>query len=120
MWQVEFDDHFATKFGKLPLKVRKAIAAYAILLESEGPHLACPHADTLKGSSHANMKELRPTVDKVEWRVAYAFDPRRRASCSRLRPRAGRRPPIRGDRQGGHALSTHLAALRRPGSRKKE
>ncbi len=25
------------------------------------------------------MKELRPTVNKVEWRVAYAFDPKRKA-----------------------------------------
>jgi hypothetical protein len=25
------------------------------------------------------MKELRPTVNKLEWRVAYAFDPERRA-----------------------------------------
>jgi len=25
------------------------------------------------------MKELRPTVNKVEWRVAFAFDLRRRA-----------------------------------------
>ncbi|WP_410823912.1 type II toxin-antitoxin system RelE/ParE family toxin [Methylobacterium oryzisoli] len=38
-----------------------------------------PLADSLKGSKHANMKELRPTVNKVEWRVAYAFDTRRKA-----------------------------------------
>jgi hypothetical protein len=25
------------------------------------------------------MKELRPTVNKVEWRVAFAFDPKRKA-----------------------------------------
>lgn len=25
------------------------------------------------------MKELRPTVNRVEWRVAYAFDPNRTA-----------------------------------------
>jgi hypothetical protein len=98
MWQVEFDDHFATKFGKLPLKVRKAIAAYAILLESEGPHLACPHADTLKGSSHANMKELRPTVDKVEWRVAYAFDPRRRAILLAAAAKGGKKTAYKGQR----------------------
>jgi len=36
-------------------------------------------ADALKGSKHANMRELRPTVNKVEWRVAFAFDTARRA-----------------------------------------
>ena len=30
--------------------------------------------DTLKGSKFAKMKELRATVNKVEWRVAFAFD----------------------------------------------
>ena len=29
------------------------------LLESYGPQLGRPHADTLSGSRHANMKELR-------------------------------------------------------------
>jgi len=49
------------------------------LLERDGPELGRPWADKLKGSKHPNMKELRPTVDKVEWRVAYAFDPERKA-----------------------------------------
>ncbi len=35
--------------------------------------------DTLKGSRHANMKELRFTVDGGVWRVAFAFDPHRDA-----------------------------------------
>ena len=34
---------------------------------------------TLKGSKHANMKELRFTLPDGEWRVAFAFDPRRAA-----------------------------------------
>jgi hypothetical protein len=49
------------------------------LLKRDGPLLGRPWADTLKCSRHANMKELRPTVNKLEWRVAYAFDPERRA-----------------------------------------
>jgi hypothetical protein len=35
--------------------------------------------DTLKGSRHANMKELRFSAAGGEWRVAFAFAPRRRA-----------------------------------------
>jgi hypothetical protein len=35
--------------------------------------------DTLKGSIYPNMKELRFDADGGVWRVAFAFDPRRRA-----------------------------------------
>lgn len=33
----------------------------------------------LKGSRHANMKELRFDADDGVWRVAFAFDPKRKA-----------------------------------------
>ena len=35
--------------------------------------------DTLKGSKHANMKELRFDCDGGVWRVAFAFDTERAA-----------------------------------------
>jgi len=41
--------------------------------------LGRPRADTLNGSKHANMKELRFDADDGVWRVAFAFDPRRKA-----------------------------------------
>ena len=44
-----------------------------------GPRLGRPHADTLNGSKHANMKELRFEALHGEWRAAFAFDPERRA-----------------------------------------
>lgn len=34
---------------------------------------------SLEGSKHANMKELRVKVLKVQWRFAFAFDPERKA-----------------------------------------
>ena len=34
---------------------------------------------TQEGSSHANMKELRFSAADGEWRVAFAFDPKRKA-----------------------------------------
>jgi hypothetical protein len=49
------------------------------LLEREGPQLGRPHADTLKGSRHTNMKELRCTARDGAWRIGYAFDPSRTA-----------------------------------------
>src|SRR3954454_16183833 len=79
MWTVLFHDEFVPEFLMLDEQVQDAIRAYAQALEAEGPRLGRPRADTLKGSAHANMKELRPTVNKVEWRVACAFDVERRA-----------------------------------------
>ncbi len=49
------------------------------LLRMNGPQLGRPHADTLSGSRHANLKELRFKADNGVWRVAYAFDPERLA-----------------------------------------
>jgi hypothetical protein len=47
------------------------------LLKVFGPTLSRPHADTLKGSKHANMKELRANTADEVLRVAFAFDPQR-------------------------------------------
>jgi hypothetical protein len=41
--------------------------------------LGRPRVDTLNGSRHANMKELRFSAADGEWRVAFAFDPGRKA-----------------------------------------
>jgi hypothetical protein len=56
-----------------------AILTRAILLEGEGPTLGRPHADTLTGSKHANMKEMRCNAADGVWRIAFAFDPDRQA-----------------------------------------
>lgn len=77
-WSVVFHAAFEAEFVDLPLVVREALAASATLLASHGPMLGRPHADTLAGSKHANMKELRFTADDGVWRVAFAFDPERK------------------------------------------
>ena len=58
------------------------ILALALLLQQFGPQLGRPRVDTLNGSRHANMKELRFSAADGEWRVAFAFDIRRKVSCS--------------------------------------
>ena len=55
------------------------LLAQATLLETFGPALGRPRVDTLNGSRHANMKELRFQAADGVWRVAFAFDPRRKA-----------------------------------------
>jgi hypothetical protein len=38
-----------------------------------------PRADTLNGSRYTNMKEVRFSAADGEWRIAFAFDPKRKA-----------------------------------------
>lgn len=45
----------------------------------EGPDLGRPIVDTLYGSRHSNMKELRFNAEGGVWRFAFAFDPKQRA-----------------------------------------
>jgi len=78
-WKVIFHPEFVPEFTELSEPVRQKIIALAELLTIFGPHLARPKVDTLKGSRHSNMKELRFDADKGAWRVAFAFDLKRRA-----------------------------------------
>ncbi len=76
---VEFHPEFDPEFMDMPLTVQQMILARAELLRRLGPRLGRPQVDTLKGSKHSNMKELRFEADDGVWRVAFAFDVRRRA-----------------------------------------
>ena len=78
-WDVEFEDAFEAEFLALEQEVQDALFAAARLLVDYGPQLGRPYADTLKGSKHANMKELRFDAADGEWRAAFAFDPQRKA-----------------------------------------
>ena len=78
-WVVELYRDFESEFAKLDDAVQDELLAMAGLLEIYGPHLSRPHADTLSGSRHANMKELRFGAADGVWRVAFAFDPERKA-----------------------------------------
>lgn len=78
-WQVVFHDAFKPEFDALTESVQDELLAMVELLKVAGPHLRRPGADTLKGSRHANMKELRFEAGDGVWRAAYAFDPVRRA-----------------------------------------
>lgn len=78
-WNVEFHDAFEVEFLAFEQTVQDALLAAAKLLADYGPQLGRPHADTLKGSKHANMKELRFEASDGEWRAAFAYDPERKA-----------------------------------------
>jgi hypothetical protein len=78
-WIVEFHPAFGREFEDLAESVRIALAERVGMLSQLGPALGRPHCDSLAGSQFANMKELRLGTSQGAWRVAFAFDPRRRA-----------------------------------------
>lgn len=77
-WQILFHEEFVNEFYALPRTVQDELLAHAKLLQELGPRLGRPRVDTLNGSRHANMKELRFDAADGVWRVAFAFDPKRR------------------------------------------
>ena len=79
MWEVFGTDEFDEWFGPLGDDAHADILAKVNLLRQRGPKLGRPHADTLNGSKYANMKELRANTAEQVFRIAFAFDPKRRA-----------------------------------------
>jgi len=58
-WSVIFHEEFDAEFQALEEALQDELLAHAKLLQSYDPDLGRPTVDTLKGSRHANMKELR-------------------------------------------------------------
>ena len=79
MWEVEFSDEFERWWQTLDEDERESLLAGVKLLQQLGPLLGRPHADTVKGSRHSNMKELRTQHRGRPLRTLFAFDPRRSA-----------------------------------------
>jgi len=78
-WTVLFHDAFDAEFSDLTEDLQDELLAHARLLAEFGPNLGRPTVDTLKGSRHSNMKELRFSWNGQIWRVAFVFDPQRQA-----------------------------------------
>jgi hypothetical protein len=78
-WSVVFHEEFEAEFDELSKEVQDELYAEAGFVERFGPETGRPHVDTLKDSNYSNMKELRFEAEDGEWRVAFAFDPTRRA-----------------------------------------
>jgi hypothetical protein len=75
-WRTERTDEFRKWWVRLTELERRQVAASIQKLEKVGPNAGRPLVDTVKGSRHLNMKELRPSQTI---RVFFAFDPRRTA-----------------------------------------
>ncbi len=66
---------FQREYRRLPKEVQQKICEMVNILD---PLLGRPNVDTLAGSDHKNMKELRFDAAGGVWRVAFAFDRDRR------------------------------------------
>lgn len=75
MWDVEVTDQFAEWWDILSFEDQQTVKPAVDMLAQGGPSLGRPLVDTIKGSRHANMKELRAAM----FRVLFAFDPKRTA-----------------------------------------
>lgn len=88
-WVVEIDlvDDW---MPSLDQKSYEQVVAALELLADRGPALGCPLVDSVVGSRHKNMKELRPgSSGRSELRVLFAFDPDRLAILSVAGDKAG-------------------------------
>jgi hypothetical protein len=77
VWEVEYTDEFEEWWNDLEERDQENLVVVVGKLQEQGPALPRPLADTVKGSRHSNMKELRPLSSNI--RVLFAFDPRRKA-----------------------------------------
>ena len=78
-WEVDLHEVFVPEYSELHKEVQDELLAHIEPLEQFGPQLGRPRVDTLNGSGHGNMKELRFGAAGGVWRFAFAFDPKRRA-----------------------------------------
>ena len=76
------------------------------LLQQFGPQLGRRRVDILNGSRHANMKEMRFGAADAEWRVAFAFDAKRKATLL-----------VAGDKSGGSERRFYRELIRKADDR---
>ena len=116
VWNVATTDDFDDWFTALDEDGQVEVLAKVNLLKLLGPQLGRPHADTLKGSMHANMKELRADTKDMVMRIAFAFDPNRAA----ILLVAGNKTGVRQKRfyrqlitRADELYNTHLSTIKR-------
>ena len=78
-WTIEFHEDSDREFQGFDDRAQDEILAKLIVLEKEGPNFGRPHADTLNGSSHSNMKDMRVSAAGGIWRIAFSPAPGRNA-----------------------------------------
>jgi hypothetical protein len=115
-WRAERTNEFNDWWETLTEAEQRHVAAYIEVLKEVGPGAGRPRVDSIEGSKHANMKELR-VAQTI--RVLFAFDPRRVAVLLIGGDKAGktkrfyRQTISKADR----IYDAHLQRIQRRGSR---
>jgi hypothetical protein len=79
VWKVIETPEFGEWYGSLDDDAKEDILAKVEVLKAIGPGLGRPQVDTVKGSRHPNLKELRVQSNGRPFRILFAFDPKRQA-----------------------------------------
>jgi hypothetical protein len=81
MWEIRWTKEFEGWIlsDEADAAIREDARAALKVLAEFGPALGRPLVDTVKGSRHPNMKELRVQSRGRPIRIFFAFDPERRA-----------------------------------------
>lgn len=78
-WHVEFE-LIVDWLEAQDSKVQQRVIAAATVLSQDGPQLGRPLVDSIEGSRHNNLKELRTSSNTISAiRILFAFDPKRHA-----------------------------------------
>jgi hypothetical protein len=79
LWTVILTSRFCSWLQEQEEGMQEKILADLTNLETYGPRLSRPYADTVNGSRYKNMKELRVQYSGRPVRAFFAFDPKRHA-----------------------------------------
>lgn len=79
MWTIDKTNEVKEWIFSLNHNDREAILTRLLVLREFGPDLGRPNIDSVYGSKHSNMKELRISRKRSEYRIFFAFDPTRSA-----------------------------------------
>jgi hypothetical protein len=115
-WHVDFTPEAEAWLKGLPARDRARMTRRLDDLRREGPTLGRPAVDSVKGSRHPNMKELRVANSPV--RALFAFGPDRRAMILVGGSKAGRekRWYITRLSTADRLFADHLNTFRREGA----
>jgi hypothetical protein len=80
-WSVEITDDYLKWFRTLDVGQQDALRTDIEILEKMGPSLGRPYVDSVKGSKHSNMKELRTMHARRHIRSFFAMIPAGLPSC---------------------------------------
>jgi hypothetical protein len=96
-WDILFHDDLVAEMQEYAQALEDELLAHALLLREFGPNLGRPTVDSLKGSKHANMKELRFSWEGRSGASHLRSTPSVRPSCWSVATRPAR---ISGDFTG--------------------